>query len=177
MSFVAALAAIDHLALRERVASERVCAVADATAQDVRATRKAVTSGVRAYTRDSRPTARVLVVDDTDSVREGLVLALKAAGIDAVGAAKMDEARQVLRERPAVLVLDVHLGRDGLGLPLLAECDRFTRVVIVSALTDGEALRALAELAHADFYLRPIDVPTTARLVALVQQRLREATS
>lgn len=172
-----ALSALDQLAERERVASQRVCAAADLATADVRATRRAVTTGVEAYTRDSRPVPRVLVVDDETAVREGLVAALCVAGLDAEGAATIDAAREALQARPAVLVVDVLLGRDGLGIALLSERHPFTRALIVSAHTDTPALAALARVARAEWMPRPVSAEALVKLVARVRAMVQEATS
>lgn len=172
-----ALRALDQLAERERVASQRVCAAADLATADVRATRRAVTTGVEAYTRDSRPVPRVLVVDDETAVREGLVAALRVAGLDAEGAATIDAAREALQARPAVLVVDVLLGRDGLGVALLGERHPYTRALIVSAHTDTPALAALARVARAEWMPRPVSSEALVKLVARVRAMVQEATS
>jgi len=177
MSLDAALHALDALTLRERVASERVCAAADAATRDVRATRKAVTSGVERYTRDSRPTPRVLVVDDETAVREGLVTALRVAGLDAQGAADLDTAREALKARPAVLVVDVLLGADGLGVALLGERHPYTRALVVSAHTDTPALAALARMARAEWMPRPVSDEALVKLVTRVRALVQEAIS
>lgn len=177
LPFAAALAALDATTDRVRTAAQRVAVAADETAADIRATRRVVTSGVRAWTRDSRPVPRVLVVDDLDAVRDGLIAALHAAGVDAVGAATMDEARSLLVERPAVLVVDVYLGREGLALPLLVARDPLTRALVVSAHTDTDALRNLARVAHAEWMPRPMTSDALVRLVTLVRRLVQEATT
>ena len=76
-----------------------------------------------------------------------------------------------------MFVLDVHLGAEGLSLPLLSERPSATRVVIVSAHTDVTALDALARSQRADWMPRPVDAVSLTRLVALVCERVKEATS
>ena len=175
-ALASALTALDALSERERVASVRVVAAAEHVAGEARALRRAVTSGVRAWTADHRPRPCVLVVEDGDALRDGLIAALHAAGLDAEGARTLDEARGGLAQTPAVMILDVHLGAEGLSLPLLSERPSATRVVIVSAHADVTALDALARSQRADWMPRPVDAVSLTRLVALVCERVKEAT-
>ncbi|MBX3225771.1 MAG: response regulator [Labilithrix sp.] len=64
---------------------------------------------------------RVLVVDDSLTVRMDLLEALEAAGLDAVGCGTIADARAALaKERFDLAILDVRLG-DGDGVELLGE--------------------------------------------------------
>jgi CheY-like chemotaxis protein len=103
---------------------------------------------------------RILVVDDSDEVREFFQFALEQAGY-AVETAEdgMDALAKVLRARPDLIVLDVVMPRmDGLDLLLKLRSDLAPPVppaILVSGfdLTEAEALRRGA----ARFLHKPVD--------------------
>jgi two-component system nitrate/nitrite response regulator NarL len=99
----------------------------------------------------SGPLARVVVVDDHEFFRDGLVRGLQQSGyLTVVGEAGTGrEALEVLRaERPDVAVVDYQMpDLDGLDVVHAVTRDGLpTRVLILSALTDGAVVfRALQE--------------------------------
>src|SRR5512141_1865506 len=85
---------------------------------------------------DSRRMARVLVADDHDAVREGMVISLTRMGHDVQGVRGGAEALAAYRKRPAdVVVTDLRMVPvDGIEVVRrLRELDPEATVVVVSA--------------------------------------------
>jgi CheY-like chemotaxis protein len=115
------------------------------------------------------PARRILVVDDSEEMREFYQVALEQAGYAVETAAEGEAAlAQVLRERPDLIVLDVVMPRmDGLELLLKLRSDLAPPVppaILVSGfdLTEDEALRRGA----ARFLHKPIAAQDLVAAVA-----------
>jgi DNA-binding NtrC family response regulator len=114
----------------------------------------------------------VLVVDDDEAARTGLVELLKAAGYEASGAGGFEEATRALdATAPDILVADVRLAAFN-GLHLLHRC-RMThprlRSIVISGFRD-KAIEREATLAGAvAFLLKPL---VTAEFLELVARTL-----
>ena len=92
-------------------------------------------------------TARVLVVDDTDHVRNMLVDMLELDGFEVVGqAASGDEAAEVVAEcDPDVIVMDYKMpGMDGLTSARTIRSGRPTQAIILYTAYLDEKLEAQA---------------------------------
>jgi len=108
--------------------------------------------------------ASVLVVEDNESLRRGIVSALRDTGLDAREAASGESALALLRD-PAALPFDVVLsdlrlpGADGLEVLRAArERDPHTSVVLLTAYGSIEtAVEAMREGAF-DFVQKPLDL-------------------
>ena len=80
---------------------------------------------------------RVLIVEDDESTRTGLIELLTRAGYAAQGAATLQDARRMVNERaPDLLIADVRLGGFN-GLQLLVTRATPIPTIIVTALLDG----------------------------------------
>lgn len=93
---------------------------------------------------------KVLLVEDHDLIAQGVAIALRAEGFDAVVADDLSpEAvlRRVEDDQPAVVLLDLHLDDvGGTGLPLIAPLTaRGARVVVLTGVTDRIELAACVE--------------------------------
>lgn len=78
---------------------------------------------------------RILLVDDSDSVRLTLAAILEDAGHVVIEATSLASARGCLRDQPFDLILlDVHLG-DGLGPTLIPEIRTALPGVTIAVLT------------------------------------------
>jgi two-component system OmpR family response regulator len=115
----------------------------------------------------------VLVVDDDDGLREGVVVSLRASGFGADGAATIAAARSLLDSyRYDCMVLDRMLpGGDGLGL--LAEPDGSRSLPPALVLTARDAIRDRVEgfeRGADDYLVKPFAM---AELIARVRRLCR----
>jgi two-component system response regulator NreC len=99
----------------------------------------------------------IVIADDHAVVREGLRMLLEAEpDLEVVGeASALDDTRVLLRElRPAVLVLDLHMGRD-LSLGVLSELRQASpaTAVVILTMEDDPAFVAPAWAAGAAGYV------------------------
>jgi CheY-like chemotaxis protein len=114
----------------------------------------------------------VLVVEDDPDVRDLFALSLRAhLGVPVWTAGDAAEARaQVAAHRPAVVVVDLHLGAGETGDALLLSLDRGVRGVLVSGVADLVTLRLAAARCGAVALRKPPD-----GLMALARRLLDEA--
>ena len=116
----------------------------------------------------------ILVVDDEEPVRQGLVAVLSAHGFETREASDAEEAfGRVEEDRPDVVLLDLRMPRmDGLvALEVLRKRDRSLPVIVVTAHGDVEsAVRAMKAGAY-DFIEKP---PEIDRLLAAVERALEK---
>jgi two-component system response regulator PilR (NtrC family) len=121
---------------------------------------------------------RLLVVDDEQSMREWLTIALSQDGYEVESAASGEDALKVLERTPADLALvDLRMpGLDGLAtLRRVKQVDESVSVVIMTAYATAEtAVQALKEGAY-DYIIKPFKVDELRHLVqkALEERRLR----
>src|SRR5215510_1537778 len=118
---------------------------------------------------------RVLVADDEETSRSGLVLLLNSLGYEAEGAADGEEALERARTfRPAVIIADLVMpGVDGLGV-LKAAREEFpaTAVILLTGHASIEtAVAAMKEGAY-DYLTKPIE---PRRLRALLEKAVEKA--
>ena len=128
------------------------------------------------------PPARVLLVDDSPSIRALLRVYLAARRFDFVEAAGPAEALEVLKREPVDLVItDLNMGpgMDGVGLALELRASfqsrlRAVPVVLLTTEADLEAVKRRGAEARITAYVhKPISCPALLSLVdgALAQQR------
>jgi DNA-binding NtrC family response regulator len=119
----------------------------------------------------------ILLVEDKDSLRAMLRLALEAQGHAVIEARDQDEALQALRDRrPSVVLSDLRLpGGDGFGVLRAAkELDAELPVIVMTAFGSiQDAVAAMREGAL-DFLAKPVDPDHLLLLVerALSQRRM-----
>ncbi len=120
---------------------------------------------------------QILIVEDKDSLRRMLRLALEGSGYAVVEARDLDEARGVLAgHRPLLVLTDLRLPvGDGFGVLRAAkEADPDVPVVVMTAFGGvEEAVRAMREGAL-DFLAKPVDPEHLLLMVgrAIEQRRL-----
>lgn len=120
---------------------------------------------------------QILIVEDKDSLRRMLRLALEGSGYAVVEARDLDEARSVLAgHRPLLVLTDLRLPvGDGFGVLRAAkEADPDVPVVVMTAFGGvEEAVRAMREGAL-DFLAKPVDPEHLLLMVgrAIEQRRL-----
>lgn len=117
------------------------------------------------------PSHRILVVDDEDTLREGILAYLRTNGFDVAEANSCARARELFHSfRPDVAVIDYMLG-DGNALdllPNLREADPDTPILILTSHGSIDlAVRAMKEGAD-QFLTKPLEfsallVPTRSR--------------
>jgi CheY-like chemotaxis protein len=105
----------------------------------------------------------VLVVDDTEDIRELMRLQLATLGYRVAEASNGREAVEAaVRERPALILMDLTMPvLDGLAATrLIRETDGISHVVIVAftALHSGEGMRRAIEAGCDDYVQKPISV-------------------
>lgn len=120
------------------------------------------------------PPAKVLVVEDEETLRFTLEHNLKREGYKVITAARGDDALQMAREqRPDLIVLDVMLpGLDGIQVCRLLRRDMDVRIIMLTAL-GGERDRVVGLDTGADDYMaKPFSV---RELMARVRALLRRS--
>ncbi|MCU0619392.1 MAG: response regulator, partial [Gemmatimonadaceae bacterium] len=124
------------------------------------------------------PTARILVVDDDESIRVAMARYLRRIGFEVELAANGDDALARLdRERFDAMICDVRMpGLDGAALLGLAlERDRALAVVMLTAVNDAHTAADLLGRGAAEYLVKPIElrVLQDALLRALDRRQLR----
>src|SRR2546423_5735490 len=102
----------------------------------------------------------ILVADDEAALRELLVVALRANGFDALGAANLEQAAALLRSRKIdLLLLDLRLG-DESGADLLRMARRLAGngktlpVLLLTGCSDRNAVLEIARLGVQGYILK-----------------------
>jgi DNA-binding response OmpR family regulator len=118
------------------------------------------------------PMARtILVVEDDDAARRGLVALLTDAGYRTFDAATLKKGRELLaRENPDLVIVDVRLGGDN-GLQLVAMAPRPIPAIVTTGFRDA-SLEADARQFGAEFLVKPV-APSV--LLKLIEQKLAGA--
>jgi DNA-binding response OmpR family regulator len=111
------------------------------------------------------PTAkRVLIVEDHEATRRGLLALLTNAGYDVEAAATFGEARRALAEHPPdLLITDLRLGEYN-GLQLVAAVPLGTPSIVVTGFPDA-VLGADALKLGAHYITKPIDAQSLINLM------------
>ena len=118
----------------------------------------------------SASAGHVLVVEDDESIREGLARALQATGLSVTVAATLAEARALLATQAAAcdcVLLDLRLP-DGDGLSLLADMRASPDpppVIVATSYDDGERIIRAMRLGAHDYITKPFDLVALRRLV------------
>lgn len=121
----------------------------------------------------------VLVIEDDDDLRAGLVTALHELGHTAAGVAHGDDLEALLAARPYdVVLLDIGLGNDHLdGYALARRLRRGHRCGVVMTTARGERAARIEGLqSGADAYLvKPVDFEELDAVLHSVMRRLTPA--
>ncbi|MDM7917136.1 MAG: sigma-54-dependent transcriptional regulator [Candidatus Eisenbacteria bacterium] len=105
---------------------------------------------------------RVLVVEDQEVLREGIVEALQEAGFDAVGAGGVVDALRLFQAEPAdAVVTDLRMEEPDSGLQLLHRVkglQPLTEVLLVTAFATVEVAVVAMKAGAADFLVKPVNL-------------------
>ena len=96
----------------------------------------------------------ILVVDDTQEMRETLSILLELKGFNVKGAPNGDQAlAEIKLERPGLVLLDERMpGMDGLEtLKKIKEMDSSIKVVMLSAMEDADLREATRKSGACDY--------------------------
>ena len=116
---------------------------------------------------------KILVVDDNDAARTGLVQILERADFEVHSAATFSDGRALLlAEQPDLLIADVRLGEFN-GLQLLASATSSTPAIVVTGYPDA-VLEADARRMGADYLVKPV---SPGALVELIRRKLTPSES
>lgn len=99
--------------------------------------------------------AKVLIVEDDDAARSGLIRLLAGRGHEVFSAGTFEDGKRLLRaHRPDVLITDVRLGAFN-GLQLLLSDPQHVHAIVLTAYSD-HVLEAEARKLGAQFLLKPV---------------------
>jgi DNA-binding response OmpR family regulator len=113
----------------------------------------------------------ILVVEDDEATRVGLLVLLAEAGYRTIGAATLKQATELLAEQnPDLMIVDVRLGGDN-GLQLVAMAIQPIPAIVTTGFADP-ILEAEARQFGADFMVKPL---STKALFELIERKLSEA--
>ena len=121
-------------------------------------------------------TAKILVVDDDNAMREMMSLALSKEGYSVQAADSSDAAmKAVASDSFDLIITDIYLG-DGTGIEVLEHCSRHcpaAKVILVTAHGTVETATSARRLGVFDYLAKPFQVET---LVERVGAALRNST-
>jgi len=113
----------------------------------------------------------ILVVEDDEATRVGLLVLLAEAGYRTIGAGTLKQATELLaQQNPDLMVVDVRLGGDN-GLQLVAMAIQPIPAIVTTAFADP-ILEAEARQFGADFMVKPL---SPRALLELIERKLAEA--
>ena len=107
---------------------------------------------------------RILVIEDDDSVREALVLALEMEDFDPVAAATAEQALQLIQEsdsRPDLVVSDYHLGAGMTGVDVVTRLRQVSGTALPAVFLSGDtssAMRSVREFPRSELLRKPVDL-------------------
>ena len=113
--------------------------------------------------------SKILIVEDDNTNRAGLVQLLRAAGYDAIGAATFEQGRQLLTtENPDLLITDVRLESFN-GLQLIITRLHSVPTIVITGFAD-RILETEAKHLGADYLVKPF---SPSALLTLIAEKLR----
>jgi len=113
----------------------------------------------------------ILIVEDDEATRVGLLVLLAEAGYRTIGAGTLKQATELLaQQNPDLMLVDVRLGGDN-GLQLVAMAIQPIPAIVTTAFADP-ILEAEARQFGADFMVKPL---SPKALLDLIERKLSEA--
>jgi DNA-binding response OmpR family regulator len=118
-------------------------------------------------------TAKILIVEDDNSNRTGLIQLLNRAGYDAIGAATFEKGRELLKaENPDLLITDLRLEAFN-GLQLIITRLKPIPTIVITGFAD-RVLETEAKHLGAAYLVKPF-LPSA--LLDLIEERLKAPVS
>jgi len=113
----------------------------------------------------------ILIVEDDEATRVGLLVLLAEAGYRTIGAGTLKEATELLaQQNPDLMIVDVRLGGDN-GLQLVAMAIQPIPAIVTTGFADP-ILEAEARQFGADFMVKPL---SPKALFERIERKLSEA--
>jgi len=113
----------------------------------------------------------ILIVEDDEATRIGLLVLLAEAGYRTIGAGTLKQATELLaQQNPDLMLVDVRLGGDN-GLQLVAMAIQPIPAIVTTAFADP-ILEAEARQFGADFMVKPL---SPKALLDLIERKLSDA--
>jgi two-component system response regulator RegX3 len=121
----------------------------------------------------SRPRRTILVVEDEPSITEPLAEALRSEGFDAEVADTVEQALELARRDPDLVLLDVMLP-DGSGFDLCRELRKSSQVPIIMLTARGEEADRIVglELGADDYVVKPFSAREVVARIRAVLRRV-----
>ena len=113
--------------------------------------------------------SKILIVEDDNANRTGLVQLLRGAGYDAIGAATFEQGRQLMiAENPDLLITDIRL--EGFnGLQLIITRLQPIPVIVITGFAD-RILEMEVKHLGADYLVKPV---SPSALLTLIAEKLK----
>ena len=125
-------------------------------------------------------TAKILVVDDDNAMREMMSLALSKEGYSVQAADSSDAAmKAVASDSFDLIITDIYLG-DGTGIEVLEHCSRHcpgAKVILVTAHGTVETATTARRLGVFDYLAKPFQVETLVERVGAALRKTKAANS
>ena len=119
---------------------------------------------------------KLLIIDDDDNLREGMVEVLELEGFECFEAATAKEGiEQALKEKPEAVICDIQLP-DSSGFQIAQELrKKFKSIVLVMMtgrfLSSEEKTQGIS-LGADDYFIKPFNLPeVSARLKQLIERK------
>ena len=99
-----------------------------------------------------RPSARILLVDDHEGVRNATAMLLRVEGFEVLCAASLAETNEALRENPRIdlVIADYHLKNDETGIEVIAAARAFAGEHLGAVLVSGDTSSTLRDVKPTD---------------------------
>jgi PAS domain S-box-containing protein len=125
--------------------------------------------------RDTRASARIMIVEDEALIALDLERRLQRAGYEVVGVAdQLDDAVALFREtRPELVLMDIFIRPPGDGIETARAIGRIgdVPVVFLTAYADDDTLRRAAETSPYGYLLKPFDERTLIATITVALER------
>jgi DNA-binding response OmpR family regulator len=122
---------------------------------------------------DKSVTRTILIVEDDEATRVGLLVLLAEAGYRTIGAGTLKQATELLgQQNPDLMIADVRLGGDN-GLQLVAMATKPIPAIVTTAFADP-ILEAEARQLGAEFMVKPL---SPRALLELIGSKLSAASA